>query len=147
MFGQRRQDSCLVVRDTSGFSARLGRAIETPLEVRWETQGPFSVATEILGFLSIFKRSQVSSHFEALNSVCFSNCQRDVRSLVEMIRVTRSFSRVSTRDSDIPSSWEMLDQPAFKSLQGNPALFFSQGISMSILLEAANSGSLSHTYS
>ena len=147
MFVQRHQDSCLVSRDNSGFPSSLGSAIGSLLEVRQETQGPFSVATGILGFLSIFKRSQVSSHFEALNSVCFSNCQRDVRSLVEMIRVTRSFSRVSTRDSDIPSSWEMLDQPAFKSLQGNPALFFSQGISMSILLEAANSGSLSHTCS
>ena len=123
MFGQRRQDSCLVVRDTSGFSARLGRAIETPLEVRWETQGPFSVATGILGFLSTFKRSQVSSHFEALNSVCFLNCERDVRPLVEMIQGARSFSRVSTRDSDIPLSWEMKEEPAFKSQQGNPAFF------------------------
>ena len=123
VFGQRRQDSCLVVRDTSGFSARLGRAIETPLEVRWETQGPYSVATEILGFLSIFKRSQVSSHFEALNSLYFLNCERDVRPLVEMIQGARSFSRVSTRDSDIPLSWEMKEEPAFKSQQGNPAFF------------------------
>ena len=30
---------------------------------------------------------------------------------------------VSTGDSDIPSSCNMKDEPAFKSLQGNPALF------------------------
>ena len=36
---------------------------------------------------------------------------------------TKAFSRVSTGDSDIPSSWEMQDEPAFKSLQENLALF------------------------
>ena len=35
----------------------------------------------------------------------------------------RAFCRVSTRDSDTPSYWEMKDEPAFKTLQGNPALF------------------------
>ena len=35
------------------------------------------------------------------------------------------YSRVSTRDSDIPSSCEMKDEPAFKALQGNPAYFES----------------------
>ena len=34
MFVQRHQDSCLVVRDNSGFSSRLGRAIGTLLDVR-----------------------------------------------------------------------------------------------------------------
>ena len=34
-----------------------------------------------------------------------------------------AFSRVSTGDSDMPSSCEMKDQPAFKALLGNPALF------------------------
>ena len=63
-FVQRRQDSCLVMRVTSGISFRLGREILMLLEVRQETQCPFSVATEILGFLSIFKRSQASSPFE-----------------------------------------------------------------------------------
>ena len=33
------------------------------------------------------------------------------------------FSRVSTEDSDIRSSCEMKDKPAFKPLQGNPTLF------------------------
>ena len=34
-----------------------------------------------------------------------------------------AFSRVSTRDSDIPSSCEMKDEPEFKPRQGNPAFF------------------------
>ena len=34
---------------------------------------------------------------------------------------TPAFSRISTGDSDIPSSCEMKDEPAFKPLQGNPA--------------------------
>ena len=36
---------------------------------------------------------------------------------------TGSFSRVSTGDSDIPSSCEMKDKTAFKPLQGSPAFF------------------------
>ena len=48
---QRRQDSCLVARDTSLLSQRLGSAIGMPLVVRLETQWPFPVATGILGFL------------------------------------------------------------------------------------------------
>ena len=55
VFVQRRQNSCLVARDTLGFSSRLARATGTPLEVRQETQCPFPVATVILEFLSIFK--------------------------------------------------------------------------------------------
>ena len=31
------------------------------LEVRWETKPPFLVSIEILGFLSIFKKSQASA--------------------------------------------------------------------------------------
>ena len=54
------------MKDTSGLSSRLGRAIGTLLEVRQETQGPFPVATGILEFLSIFMRSQALSPFEAL---------------------------------------------------------------------------------
>ena len=55
------------------------------------------------------------------------------------------FSRVSKGDSDIHSSCEMKDEPAYKALQGKPALL-SQGISGSIILEAENTESLSHTY-
>ena len=84
VFVHQRQNSCLVMRDTSGISTRLGRAIRTLLKVRWETQGPFLVATVILGFLSIFNKSQTSSPFEALKSACLSRCQRDARPLVQM---------------------------------------------------------------
>ena len=48
---------------------------------------------------------------------------RDVRPPVQMRRVIRVFSRVSTEDSDIPSCFEMKEEPAFKPLQGNPTLF------------------------
>ena len=58
-----------------------------------------------------------------MNSACLSRCQRDVRPPVEMRRGPRAFSRFSTGDSDIPSSCEMKDEPAFKPLQGNPAFF------------------------
>ena len=117
------QDSFLVMRDTSGISSRLCRAIRTVLQVRWEAQGPFLVATVILGFLWIFNNRQEPSPFEALNSVCLSRCQRDRRPPVQMRRGPRAFSRVSTGDSAIPSSCEMKDEPAFKPLQGNPAFF------------------------
>ena len=121
LFVPRHQDSCLVIRNTSGISSRLGRAIQMLLKVRQETQGPFKVPTGILGFLYIFKRSRASSPFEALNCACLSRCQRDVRLPVQMRRGPRAFSRVSTGDSDIPSSCEMKDEPAFKPLQGNPS--------------------------
>ena len=61
--------------DTSGIKTRLGRIIQTLLEVRWETKFPFLVCTELLGFLSIFKKSQALSDFEALNSTRLSRCQ------------------------------------------------------------------------
>ena len=102
---------------------RFGRAIGTPLEVGRETQCPFAVGTGILGFLSIFKRSQASSPFEALNSMCLLRCHKDVRPPVLMMQGHKAFSIVSTGDSDIPSSCEMKDEPAFKSLQENPGFF------------------------
>ena len=109
--------------DTSGICKRLGRAIQMPLEVRQDIEGPFLVDTVILGLLPIFKKRQASSPFEAFNSACLSRCQRDVSLPVQMRRVPRDLSRVSTWDSDIPSSCEMKDEPAFKPLQGNPILF------------------------
>ena len=93
------------------------------LEVRRETQCPFLDATVILGFVSIFKKKQASSPFEALNSTCISRSQMDVRPPIHMRRGTRAFSRVSTGDSDILSSCDMKDDPAFKPLQRNPAFF------------------------
>ena len=115
------------------------------LNVRRETQCPFPGATGILGFLSMFKRSQASSPFEALNSTCLSRCQRDVRRPVVMRWGARAFSWDSTRDTDIHSSCEMKDEPAFKPQQKS-SLLSSQGITVSIPIEAANTGSLSQTY-
>ena len=88
-----------------------------------ETKCPFLLSTLLLGFLSIFKKSQASSPFESLNSAHLSTCQRDVRPPVQMRWRPRVFSRVCTGDSDIPSSFEMKDEPAFKPLLGNPILF------------------------
>ena len=48
---------------------------------------------------------------------------RDVRPPVQKSRRSRVSSRISTQDSDIPSSFQMKDEPAFKTLQGNPTLF------------------------
>ena len=101
----------------------LGRTIRMFLEVRQETEAHFLVGTVIFGFLSIFKNSQALSTFEALHSVCLSRCQRDVIPPVQMRQRSTAFSRVSTGDSDIPSSCEMKDEPEFKLLQGNPAFF------------------------
>ena len=112
----RRQDSCLVKRDTLGISSRLGRAIEKLLDLRLETQCPFPVATGILGFLSIFKKRRALSPFEALNSACLLGCKRDVRPLFKLRWGTRPFPSVSTGDSYIPSLCEMKEEPAFKSL-------------------------------
>ena len=91
--------------------------------MRWETQSPFPVATKILGLLLIFKRSQASSPFDALDSMFLSRYQRVVRPPVEMRWGNMAFYTVSTGDSYIPSCCEMKDEPAFKSLQGNQALF------------------------
>ena len=93
------------------------------LEVRQETDDHFLVGTVILGFLSIFKKSQASSTYEALNSVCLSRGQRDVRPPVQMRWTPTAFSRVSTGDSDMPSSCEMKGEREFKPLQGNHAFF------------------------
>ena len=107
--------------DISQSSTRLGKSIWTLLGLRLETQVPFLLATAILVFLSIFNKSQASPTFEALNSMCLSRCQRDVRPPVQMREGPRPFSKVSTGDSDILSFCEMKDEPAFKPLQGNPA--------------------------
>ena len=91
------------------------------LEVRWEAKRPLVIGTVILVFLSIFTKSQATSPFEALNSAHLSKCQMDVRTSVQKRWRTMAFSKFSTGDSDIPSSSEMKDEPAFKPLQGKPA--------------------------
>ena len=93
--------------------------------MRQEAEVHFLVGTVILGFLSIFKKSEASSHYEALNSVCLSRGQRDVRPPVQKRRTPNAFSSVSTGDSDMRSSCEIRDEPEFKPLQGNWAFFES----------------------
>ena len=101
----------------------LGRKIQTLLEVSREDKRPLLVGTVILVFLSLFTKSQASSPFEALNSVYLSMSQMDVRPSVQKRLRTMAFSRVSTGDSDMPSSCEIKDEHAFKALQGKPAFF------------------------
>ena len=92
------------------------------LEVRWETRHPFLVGTVILVFLSIFKKSQASSPFEAFTPGA-SQGVKGCEAPYPGVAGPRTFSRVSTGDSDIPSSCEIKDEPAFKPLQGNLAFF------------------------
>ena len=101
----------------------LGRKTETLLEVSWEAKRPLLVGTLLLVFLSIFRKIQASSSFEALNSAHLSKSQMDVRPSVQKSLRTMAFSRVTTGDADITSSCEMKDEPAFKALQGKPAFF------------------------
>ena len=91
--------------------------------MRQETEVHFLFGTVILGLLSIFKKSQALSPYEALNSVSLLPVQRDVRHPVQMTGKPMAFSRVSTGDSDMPSSCEMKEEPEFKPLQGNRASF------------------------
>ena len=94
--------------------------------MRQESKRPLLVGKMILVFLSIFRKSQASSPFESLNSAHLSRCQRNVWPLAQKRQRPRSFSRVSTEDSDIPSFCEMKDEPAFKPLQGNLAFFWGR---------------------
>ena len=93
------------------------------LELKKETKVHFLFGTVILGLLSIFKKSQTSSPYVALNSECISRVQRDVRHPVQMSRKPMAFSRVTTGNSDMASSCEMKYEPEFKPLQGNHAFF------------------------
>ena len=101
----------------------LGRKIQTLLVVSREAKHHLLVGTVILVFLSIFTKCQASSPFEALNSTHLSKSKMDVRHSVQKRLRTMAFSRVSTGESDMPSSCEMKDEPAFKALQGKPAFF------------------------
>ena len=95
----------------------LGRKIQTLLEVSRKAKRPLLVGTVILVFLSIFTKSKAMSPFEALNSAHPSKSQMDLRPCVQKKLRTMAFSSVSTGYSDIPSSCEMKDEPAFKALQ------------------------------
>ena len=71
----------------------LGRTIWMLLQVWYETEGHFLVGTVILGFLTIFKKCQASSTFEALISASLSRCQRVLRPHVQMRLRSRAFCR------------------------------------------------------
>ena len=101
----------------------LGKKIHTLLDVSQEAKLPLLDGTVILLFLSIFTKTQASSSFEALNSAYLPKSQMDVRPSVQKRLRTMAFSRVSTGDSDILSSCEMKDEPAFKALHGKLAFF------------------------
>ena len=85
------------------------------------------------GSLSSFQRDIVIPiNFEEESSlVSFGSLElhsplevsRDVRPPLQMRRGTRVSSRLSTQDSDTPSSCDMKHEPKFKPLQGNPAFF------------------------
>ena len=109
--------------DNSGSYTMLGRKIQTLLEVSQEAKRPLLVDKVILVFLSFFTKSQASPPFEALDSAHLSKSQMDVRPSVQKRLRTMAFSRVSTGDSDIPSSCEMKDELSFKALLGKPAFF------------------------
>ena len=113
--------------------------------MRQETKADFLFGTVILGFLSIFKKCQASSHFEALYSVCRSVYKSDVISPIQMRRRTTALSRASTGDSDIPSSCEMKHEPEFKPLQGNRAFFESGSLVVHSTWNREHRA-LSHTY-
>ena len=101
----------------------MGRTIRTLLGLRQESEFHFLVGTVILGFLSIFKKSQALSPYEALNSLCLSRGQRDVRPPVQMRWTTTAFYKVSTGILDMPLSCEMKEEHQFKPLQGNWSFF------------------------
>ena len=77
------------------------------VEVRSGTKVHFLIHIVIFGFLTIFKNCQASTTCEAVKSTFLSSCHSDERPLFEMTWRPRAFSRVSTGDSDIPSSCEM----------------------------------------
>ena len=91
--------------------------------MRQETEIHFLFGTVILGLLSIFKKSQASSPYEALKSICLWRVQRDVLPPVQKGWKPMAFSRVSTGVSDMPSSCEMKNDPEFQPVQGNHAFF------------------------
>ena len=79
--------------------------------MRQEIEFHYLFGTVILGLLSIFKKSQASSPYEALNSVCLSRVERDVRPPVQIRWKPMAFSMLCTGDLDMPSSCEIKDEP------------------------------------
>ena len=131
--------------DTSAMYSRLGRTIQILLEVKWEIRPSFQVGTVIFGFLSIVKKSQASSPFEALNSACLSKCQGMWGPCPDVVGTYGFFyglQRGFILCFILCDEW----QACIQATAGKSELLLSQGISQSTLYEEANSGSFSHTY-
>ena len=76
-----------------------------------------------IGIPICFQKESGIVTFEALNPVCLSRYQSYVIPPIQMRWRTMAFSKVSTGDSDIPSSCELKHDSEFKPLQGSPAFF------------------------
>ena len=66
---------------------------------------------------------------------------RDVRPPVQMMQGSRVFSRVSTGDSDIPSSCEMKDEPELQQFQENLTFFLLRASPCPLYLRQQTQGS------
>ena len=115
------------------------------LEVRWETKCKFLVSRKILRFLSIFKKSQFLSPLKNLTprasrgvKRCEAPCPDEAANQGFLQGLHRGFRHpfilIDERRACIQATSEKSN------------LISTQGISASTLLEAAKSGSLSHTY-
>ena len=92
--------------------------------MRRETEGHFLVGIVILGCLTIYKKSQTSSTFEALNSVCHSRFQKDVRPPVEM-RGRLGLSVWALQGFRNPFICDMNDEPSLSLCRVFQASFVS----------------------
>ena len=108
-------------------------------------QGSLSIWHSDIGTPIHFQEESGLVTFEAFNSTSLSRCQSVVIPPVQMRQSPTAFSRISTGDSDIPSSCDMKQEPKFKILQGKLA-FFESGLSRYFPLETESTESLSPTY-
>ena len=118
---QQRQNNSLFMMDTSGISTRLGRTIQMLLEVSCGTEGHFLVCRVILGFLTVFKKCQASSVFEALKSASLSSCQMEVRRENEghFLVCTVILGILSIfKKSQAPSPFEALNSAGLLAVKG-----------------------------
>ena len=92
--------------------------------MRRDTECHFLVGIVILGFLTIYKKGQASSTFEALNSACHSRFQKDVRPPVEM-RARLGLSVWSLQGFRNPFICDMNDEPSLRLCRVIQASFAS----------------------
>ena len=113
--------------------------------MRRETKRRFLVGTVILGFLSIFKKRQASSPFEALNSTWLFMCQVMWGPLS---RWSGDLGLSLGSPQAFQSSLLLSDErrACILAPAGKSDLLSNQCISLSTPLEATKWGSLSHTY-